>query len=77
MRRNFSLHDRGFVAGYCDSITDLAALGTPIHVPEKILNRVSGTTGGIVGIYQRHSYMDEMRKAVQQWEARLAEILAS
>jgi len=56
--------------------TNLAALGTPIHVTEKILNHVSGTTGGIVGIYQRHSYMDEMRKAMQQWEARLAEILA-
>jgi integrase len=56
--------------------TNLAALGTPIHVTEKILNHVSGTTGGIVGIYQRHSYMEEMRKAVQQWEKRLAEIVA-
>jgi integrase len=56
--------------------TNLAALGTPIHVTEKILNHVSGTTGGIVGIYQRHSYMDERRKAIKQWEARLAEIVA-
>jgi integrase len=56
--------------------TNLAALGTPIHVTEKLLNHVSGTTSGIVGIYQRHSYMDEMRKAVRQWEIRLAEILA-
>ena len=27
--------------------TKLAALGTPIHVTEKLLNHVSGTTGGI------------------------------
>lgn len=57
--------------------TNLAALGTPIHVTEKLLNHVSGTTGGIVGVYQRHSYMDEMRKAVRQWEDRFAKILAA
>lgn len=56
--------------------TNLAALGTPIHVTEKLLNHVSGTTGGIVGVYQRHSYMDEMREAVQRWEGQLARILA-
>ncbi len=55
--------------------TNLAAIGTPIHVTEKLLNHVSGTTGGIVGIYQRHSYIDEMRKAIDAWEARLAEIV--
>ena len=56
--------------------TNLAALGTPIHVTEKLLNHISGTTGGIVGIYQRHAYMSEMRTAVHQWEARLGEILS-
>ena len=30
---------------------------------EKLLNHVSGTTGGIVAVYQRHSYEDEMRMA--------------
>ena len=56
--------------------TNLAALGTPIHVTEKLLNHISGTTGGIVGIYQRHAYMSEMRVAIQQWETRLGEILS-
>jgi integrase len=56
--------------------TNLAALGTPIHITEKLLNHVSGTTGGLVAVYQRHSYMDEMRKAVHTWERRLSELLA-
>lgn len=55
--------------------TNLAALGTPVHVTEKLLNHVSGTTGGIVGIYQRHAYMDEMRAAIVAWEERLACLL--
>jgi integrase len=57
--------------------TNLAALGTPIHVTEKLLNHVSGSTGGIVSIYQRHSYMDEMRSAVLAWEARLKAIIGA
>jgi integrase len=56
--------------------TNLAALGTPIHVTEKLLNHVSGTTGGLVAVYQRHAYMDEMRAAVFAWEKRLSELLA-
>ncbi len=55
--------------------TNLAALGTPIHVTEKLLNHVSGTTSGIIAVYQRHSYMPEMREAVGFWERRLAKIL--
>lgn len=48
--------------------TGLAALGTPIHVTEKLLNHVSGTMAGIVSVYQRHAYMDEMREAIGKWE---------
>ena len=56
--------------------TNLAALGTPIHVTEKLLNHVSGTTGGLVGIYQRHAYADEMREAITAWEVRLTTLLS-
>lgn len=56
--------------------TNLAALGTPIHVTEKLLNHVSGTTGGLVAVYQRHAYADEMRGAISAWEKRLSEIIA-
>ena len=56
--------------------TDLAALGTPPHVTEKLLNHVSGTVSGVAAIYNRHAYMDEMRAAIDAWEKRLSAILA-
>lgn len=55
--------------------TNLAALGTPIHVTEKILNHVSGVTGGLTGIYQRHSYWPEQVEAMQEWEAKLQSLV--
>ena len=36
---------------------------------EKILNHVSGSFGGIVGVYQRHSFLDEKRDALERWAA--------
>jgi hypothetical protein len=30
---------------------------------------------GIVGIYQRHSYAEEMRDALTKWEEKLAALL--
>jgi len=48
--------------------TKHAELGTPIHVIEKLLNHVSGTLSGVAGIYNRYSYMDEMKDAVQRYE---------
>jgi integrase len=55
--------------------TNLASLGVPIHVTEKLLNHVSGTMGGIVAMYQRHAYMEEMRAAIEAWEAKLARLV--
>jgi integrase len=67
---DWTLHDiRRTVA------TNLAALGTPIHVTEKLLNHVSGTVSGVVAVYNRHTYMDEMRAAIEGWESKLARIL--
>jgi integrase len=56
--------------------TNLAALGTPIHVTEKLLNHVSGTVSGVAAIYNRHAYLDEMRAAIDAWEKRLSFIRA-
>lgn len=69
---DWTLHDirRTFATG-------LAALSVPIHVTEKLLNHVSGTTGGIVGVYQKHQYWNEQAAALDTWEARLAKLLAS
>jgi len=47
--------------------TGMARLGIPVRVTEAVLNHVSGTGGGIVGVYQRHDYADEKRKALEAW----------
>ncbi|MGF1610373.1 MAG: tyrosine-type recombinase/integrase [Kiloniellales bacterium] len=57
--------------------SSLAALGTPIHVTEKLLNHVSGTVSGVAAIYNRHTYMDEMRKAITDYEETLATLVDS
>jgi integrase len=57
--------------------TNLAALGVRMEVTEKLLNHVSGSFGGIVGVYQRHGFQDEMREAIEVWERRLATLLKS
>jgi integrase len=56
--------------------TNLAALGTPIHVTEKLLNHVSGTVSGVAAVYNRHAYLHEMRAAIDAWEKRLSVIIA-
>jgi len=48
-------------------------LGVRIEVTERMLSH-SSLTGGLVGIYQRHSYIAEMREAVTQWEDYLAQL---
>ena len=47
--------------------TTMARLGIPVRVTEAVLNHVSGTGGGIVGVYQRHDYADEKRRALESW----------
>ncbi len=53
----------------------MARLGVRLEVTEKLLNHVSGSMGGIVGVYQRHDFMDEMRDAISRYEAWLSHIL--
>jgi integrase len=45
----------------------MARLGINLPVIEKLLNHVSGSFAGIVGVYQRHSFADEKRAAMQAW----------
>ena len=46
--------------------SNLAKLGVPIHVTEKLLNHVSGTISGVAAVYNRHSYWEEMKVATAQ-----------
>jgi integrase len=52
----------------------MARIGTPIHLTEKILNHVSGTISGVAAVYNRHSYIDEMRAAISAYETHLASL---
>ena len=45
----------------------MARLGVSLVVIEKVLNHISGSLGGIVGVYQRHEYAEEKREALQLW----------
>jgi integrase len=47
--------------------TGMAKLGIAIPVIERLLAHKSGTFKGIVGTYQKHSFLPEMAVAVQKW----------
>jgi integrase len=45
----------------------MARLGINLSVIEKVLNHVSGSFSGIVGVYQRHEFAEEKRAALEKW----------
>jgi integrase len=47
----------------------MARLGVDLHVIERCLNHVSGSFGGIVGVYQKHKFEEGMRRAMDTWAA--------
>lgn len=51
----------------------MARIGIALPVIERCLNHISGSFGGIVGVYQRHKFSDEMRAAFQAWGQFVAE----
>jgi integrase len=52
--------------------TGLQRQGVRIDVTEAVLNHTSGSRAGIVGVYQRHEYTDEKRKALDAWAQHVA-----
>jgi len=48
-------------------VSGMARLGIPLHVIEKVVNHTSGTFAGVVSVYQRHSFSDEKRQALERW----------
>jgi hypothetical protein len=44
---------------------------------EKLLNYVSGSFGGVAGIYNRYTYQAEIRKALEAYEAHLRVLLTA
>jgi integrase len=49
--------------------TGLQKLNIRLEVTEAVLGHISGSRAGIVGIYQRHDYADEKRRALETWGA--------
>jgi integrase len=47
--------------------TGLQRLGVRLEVTEAVLNHVSGSRGGIAGVYQRHDWAAEKRAALDAW----------
>jgi integrase len=58
----FTLHDFRRTAA-----TGLASLGVAPHVIERLLNHVTGTLGGVAGVYNRYRYRDEVRQGLLMW----------
>ena len=69
---NYTLHDLRRTYS-----TIHAKIGTPIHVTERLLNHVSGTISGVAAVYNRHSYLEEMRQAVEGFEDYLENLFVS
>jgi integrase len=49
--------------------TGLQRLGVRLEVTEAVLNHVSGSRSGIVGVYQRHGWEAEKQAALSAWAA--------
>jgi integrase len=68
--KNWRLHDlRRTMA------TGLQKLGVRLEVTEAVLNHISGSRAGIVGVYQRHEWADEKRAALIAWGEHVAAIV--
>ena len=55
--------------------TEWARLRISREVAERYINHVSGAHAGIVGVYDRYSYLDDMRDAVSRWEIYIQTLL--
>src|SRR5262245_42276864 len=49
--------------------TGLQRLGVRLEVTEAVLNHLSGSRAGIVGVYQRHDWANEKHAALDAWAA--------
>jgi hypothetical protein len=40
-----------------------------------VLNHVSGSKGGVAGVYQRHDWKDEKRTALEAWDQHIESLI--
>jgi integrase len=55
----------------------MARLRVAPHVVEKVLNHQSGVISGVAAIYNRHSYQDEKRQALETWSDHVSNLVLS
>jgi integrase len=67
----FRLHD---LRRTC--VTGLAVLGVALPVVEKIVNHVSGSFAGVVGVYQKHEFAAEKAEALARWAQHIQGLVA-
>ena len=53
----------------------MARIGIGPHIVDKILNHVSGTIRGVAAVYNRHSYEQERRAALEAWSRHLSDLI--
>ena len=68
---DWTLHDLRRTA-----VTSMAELGTAPHVIEAVVNHLSGTKGGIAGVYNRANHYNERREALELWAKHLMSLVA-
>lgn len=56
--------------------TTLQSIGVPLEVREKLLNHISGSQAGIVGVYNVYPYKEEMQAALAKYEDFMQSLLA-
>jgi integrase len=55
--------------------TGLANLGHPPHICDKILNHSTGAISGVAAVYQRYEYLEERKKALDDWGERVTSLM--
>lgn len=55
--------------------TNLKSLRVPVEVTEAVLNHVSGTTGGVAGVYNLFRYEPQKCGALEAWSKLVANLI--
>lgn len=57
--------------------TNMAKLRVAPHIVEAVLNHKSGSISGVAAIYNRYTYLDEKREALDLWSEKIRDLTAA
>ncbi|MGU3495954.1 tyrosine-type recombinase/integrase [Xanthobacteraceae bacterium A53D] len=72
----WTLHDLRRTAATFMNESPPLGMGIQPHIVEAILNHVSGTRGGVAGVYNKAVYLAEKRDALERWGAHVMSIVS-